>query len=110
MAAHQNGTAQNQRTPTGAATAAAHPALQFSGQVAAVVNAAGDLHLDDSNTFVAIAHQNVTFNDGGGVAFVAGEDFQLTNGGCAGSAPAHKPPDTRVTNSTRQSDSGCQDG
>lgn len=86
MAAHQNGTAQNQRTPTNAATAVTHPALQLSGQVAAVVNAAGDLHLDDSNTFVAIAHQNVTFNDGGGVVFVAGKDFQLTNGGCAGIA------------------------
>ena len=81
MAEHQNGTAQTQHTPT--ATAAAHPALQLSGQVAAVVNTAGDLHLDDSNTLVAIAHQNVSFNDGGGVLFVAGEDFHLTNGGCA---------------------------
>ena len=81
MAEHQNGTAQTQHTPT--ATAAAHPALQLSGQVAAVVNTAGDLHLDDSNTLVAIAHQNVTFNDGGGVLFVAGEDFHLTDGGCA---------------------------
>ena len=82
MAEHQNGTAQTQHTPSDAA-AAAHPAPQLSGQVEAVVNTAGDLHLDDSNTLVAIAHQNVSFNDGGGVLFVAGEDFHLTNGGCA---------------------------
>jgi hypothetical protein len=82
MAAHQNGTAQTQHTPI--STAVAHPERQLSGQVAAVVNAASDLHLDDSNTFVAIAHQNVSFTDGGGVVFVAVEDFQLTNGGCAG--------------------------
>lgn len=89
MVAHQTGTTQNQRTPRSGATAAAHPAQQLSGQVAAVINTTGDLQIDDSNTFVAIAHQNMSFNDGGGVVFVAGEDFHLTNGGCGGIVAGH---------------------
>lgn len=54
------------------------------GPVAAVVNVAGDLHLEDSAALFASANHNLTLNDGGGSVFVAGEDFHFTNGGCAG--------------------------
>jgi hypothetical protein len=85
MTVQHNGTALPTATiPPDAPASMSRARQHLAGQLAAVVNAAGDLQLDDSNTLVAVARQNVAFNDGGGVAFIAGEDFHLTNGGCAG--------------------------
>lgn len=83
-AQHNGSTLATATKPPDASTPMTRTRQRLASQVAAVVNTAGDLQLDDSNMLIAVAHQNMSFNDGGGVVFVAGEDFHLTNGGGAG--------------------------
>lgn len=87
MTAQHNGTTHPTATkPPDAPVSTSRSGERLASQVAAVVNTTGDLHLDDSNMLIAVAHQNMSLNDGGGMVLVAGEDFHLTNGGCAGVA------------------------